>query len=358
MHSNGEGDRLTDTQRAILDALSRPLEEQGAYASPATNQEIADEVFLSVDAVKGHLRALYAKLGLEDLPQNRKRARLAEINLSGALGGGVLPAAAPRPPARGGTARRGAVSTAVAVAGLALMSLLAVAGTGPRLPQDRPMPATPPSPAPEAQSGGEGDFDDVDDGRGTFSADLEEPVEESWGDAGGVSGDPSPAVLETAPVATELAPEPGPKAKSRRPAAPPRRTRPAAGRPAAPPAAQAPATAQGPCVMRRQVAYSPRVTYERRVRIHKHVSYERRVRYRTEYRMVPRQMYIPAGQRHRHLDGSWRQHRRARTETVLVRQKRRVREVDRVRVVRRHPHVRRVRVVRRQRVVRTVRECG
>ena len=52
-------------------------------------------MLLSVDAVKGHLRALYAEFGLADLPQNAKRARLAEIGLSGAVDD-ALP---PRPPA-------------------------------------------------------------------------------------------------------------------------------------------------------------------------------------------------------------------------------------------------------------------
>jgi pSer/pThr/pTyr-binding forkhead associated (FHA) protein len=67
---------VTEAQRRVLLALCRPL-ANGGEAVPATNQEIADEVFLSVDAVKMHLRALFARFGLEDLPQNRKRATLA-----------------------------------------------------------------------------------------------------------------------------------------------------------------------------------------------------------------------------------------------------------------------------------------
>ncbi|MDV3205758.1 MAG: LuxR C-terminal-related transcriptional regulator, partial [Rhodococcus ruber] len=47
----------------------------------ASNQDIASELFLSVDAVKTHLRALFAKFGVEDLPQNQKRVRLAELAL-------------------------------------------------------------------------------------------------------------------------------------------------------------------------------------------------------------------------------------------------------------------------------------
>jgi hypothetical protein len=75
--------RLTDTQLGILAALCRPIAAGNSYATPATNQEIADEVFLGVDAVKGHLRTLYRKFGIEDLPHNQKRARLVELAIEG-----------------------------------------------------------------------------------------------------------------------------------------------------------------------------------------------------------------------------------------------------------------------------------
>jgi predicted component of type VI protein secretion system len=68
---------LTDTQRRVLIALCRPYRD-GESATPATNQQIADEVILSVDAVKMHLRALFVKFGLSELAQNEKRMRLAE----------------------------------------------------------------------------------------------------------------------------------------------------------------------------------------------------------------------------------------------------------------------------------------
>jgi len=73
--------RLTEAQRSILVALCRPYENSRPYASPASNQQIADELVLSLDAVKTHLRALFHKFGIEHLPQNQKRARLAEIAL-------------------------------------------------------------------------------------------------------------------------------------------------------------------------------------------------------------------------------------------------------------------------------------
>lgn len=51
---------LTDTQRRVLIAPCRPYREGKSFATPATNQQIADEAFLSVDAVKLHLRTCSA----------------------------------------------------------------------------------------------------------------------------------------------------------------------------------------------------------------------------------------------------------------------------------------------------------
>ncbi len=67
---------LTPAQRRVLEALCRPYSES-EFATPATNQQIAEELFLSVDAVKAHLRALFGAFGVEDLPQNQKRSVLA-----------------------------------------------------------------------------------------------------------------------------------------------------------------------------------------------------------------------------------------------------------------------------------------
>jgi pSer/pThr/pTyr-binding forkhead associated (FHA) protein len=70
--------KLSDTQRRVLVALCRPFKDSSPHATPATNKQIAEEVFLGVDAVKVHLRALFAKFEVDDLPQNAKRAALVE----------------------------------------------------------------------------------------------------------------------------------------------------------------------------------------------------------------------------------------------------------------------------------------
>jgi predicted component of type VI protein secretion system len=66
---------LPPTQRQVLVALARPY-KQAEFATPATNQAIAAELHLSVDAVKAHLRSLFQRFGIEALPQNQKRSRL------------------------------------------------------------------------------------------------------------------------------------------------------------------------------------------------------------------------------------------------------------------------------------------
>jgi pSer/pThr/pTyr-binding forkhead associated (FHA) protein len=72
----GLGSLLTPAQRRVLVALCRPFRD-ASYAAPATNQQIADELVVSVDAVKSTLTALFTAFGVDHLPQNQKRATLA-----------------------------------------------------------------------------------------------------------------------------------------------------------------------------------------------------------------------------------------------------------------------------------------
>jgi pSer/pThr/pTyr-binding forkhead associated (FHA) protein len=74
---------LSATQHRVLVALSRPYLAGGSFAVPATNQDIAQEIGLGVDAVKAHLRVLFQKFGIQHLPQNQKRGRLVEIAVQG-----------------------------------------------------------------------------------------------------------------------------------------------------------------------------------------------------------------------------------------------------------------------------------
>jgi FHA domain len=76
---------LTPMQRKVMIALCRPVHESDS-ATPATNRQIAEEVYLTVDAVKAHLRVLFERYGLSKLPQNEKRARL----VASVLEAGVL----------------------------------------------------------------------------------------------------------------------------------------------------------------------------------------------------------------------------------------------------------------------------
>jgi DNA-binding CsgD family transcriptional regulator len=69
--------RLSEAQRRVLVALCRPLATTGGADVPASNREIAEELHLSQDGVKTHIRALFEKLGIDELPQYRKRTELA-----------------------------------------------------------------------------------------------------------------------------------------------------------------------------------------------------------------------------------------------------------------------------------------
>ena len=76
---------LTPAQRRVLVALCRPYRDS-AFATPASNPQIAEELCVSVEAVRTTMRALFASFGIEHLPQNQKRASLALQALrSGAL---------------------------------------------------------------------------------------------------------------------------------------------------------------------------------------------------------------------------------------------------------------------------------
>jgi pSer/pThr/pTyr-binding forkhead associated (FHA) protein len=76
---------VTEAQRKVLIALCRPFKGGVTDAVPATNPQIADELVLTVAAVKTHLRTLFRTFGLDDLPQSEKRRKLVAAVLVNGL---------------------------------------------------------------------------------------------------------------------------------------------------------------------------------------------------------------------------------------------------------------------------------
>jgi ATP/maltotriose-dependent transcriptional regulator MalT len=72
---------LTAAQRRVLEALC------GRSDGPASNEEIADELHLSVDTVKTHMRALFEAFHLAAAPPYRKRFELARKAVESGLAG-------------------------------------------------------------------------------------------------------------------------------------------------------------------------------------------------------------------------------------------------------------------------------
>jgi pSer/pThr/pTyr-binding forkhead associated (FHA) protein len=73
----------TDSQRKVLVELCRPALERGAGA--ASNREIAAALFVSVETVKTHMRALFEAFEVGDVPQYHKRTELVRLALETGL---------------------------------------------------------------------------------------------------------------------------------------------------------------------------------------------------------------------------------------------------------------------------------
>jgi hypothetical protein len=73
-----EAPLLSEAQRRVLVALCRPYGQGADYPVPATSRRIADDVGISVDGVKTHLRTLFSRFGLDGVANNEKRVRLVE----------------------------------------------------------------------------------------------------------------------------------------------------------------------------------------------------------------------------------------------------------------------------------------
>jgi pSer/pThr/pTyr-binding forkhead associated (FHA) protein len=73
----------TDSQRKVLIELCRPALERGGGA--ASNREIAAALYVSVETVKTHMRALFDAFEVGDVPQYHKRTELVRRALETGL---------------------------------------------------------------------------------------------------------------------------------------------------------------------------------------------------------------------------------------------------------------------------------
>jgi pSer/pThr/pTyr-binding forkhead associated (FHA) protein len=71
------GASISPAQRRVLVVLCRPFLLSGSLTTPS-NAEIAAELFLSIDSVKTHLKALFEAFGLDSSASRVKRAELVE----------------------------------------------------------------------------------------------------------------------------------------------------------------------------------------------------------------------------------------------------------------------------------------
>ena len=78
---------LTPAQRRVLIEVCRPF-AASTYAAPASTRQVAERLVISHDTVKTHLRALFQRFGIGELPHNEKRAALVQAALDT---GAVLP---------------------------------------------------------------------------------------------------------------------------------------------------------------------------------------------------------------------------------------------------------------------------
>ncbi len=69
--------RITPAQRRVLTALCTPFISTGSLATPS-NADLAAELFLSIDAIRTHLKALFGAFALDGVPSRQKRAELVQ----------------------------------------------------------------------------------------------------------------------------------------------------------------------------------------------------------------------------------------------------------------------------------------
>jgi hypothetical protein len=69
---------LSTTQRRVLISMCRPYKVRPTFAAPATDEEIAEDLVLSVNEVRRHVAVLFAKFDVQGSPAIETRVRLVE----------------------------------------------------------------------------------------------------------------------------------------------------------------------------------------------------------------------------------------------------------------------------------------
>ncbi len=73
---------VSRAQHRVLVALCAPLADPQEAGLAPSNREIADELVVSVEAVRSQMKKLFGLFEVPDLPQNRKRVELARRALA------------------------------------------------------------------------------------------------------------------------------------------------------------------------------------------------------------------------------------------------------------------------------------
>ena len=77
---------LTEAQFRVLSVLCQPcLAADRRLIAPATNSQIAEELFISLNTVKSHMKVLFSQFGLDDAPQSQKRIKLVDAAINSGL---------------------------------------------------------------------------------------------------------------------------------------------------------------------------------------------------------------------------------------------------------------------------------
>ena len=72
----GERIELREREQDVLNELCKPVLESAG--PPASNVEIADALFLSLDGVRSNLKSLYRKFGIRSGTPDQRRAQLVQ----------------------------------------------------------------------------------------------------------------------------------------------------------------------------------------------------------------------------------------------------------------------------------------